>query len=77
MIFKDFRALEKMQSKKKLACFCEGSFLSIGNPLVHEIDRRSMKKEWITKGTKNNLIFLVTMRLWETPVLIPNTMVKT
>ena len=37
--------------------------------------------EWVTgrrpTNLKNNLIFLVAMRLWDTPVPIPNTMVKT
>ena len=40
--------------------------------------RRNIESEGAEHGRrKNNNITLVAMRLWDTPVLIPNTMVKT
>ena len=45
----------------------------------HEVFRRNTEGEGVRGMTdKNgNKTFLVAMRLWDTPVLIPNTMVKT
>ena len=36
-----------------------------------------MNGERAARGLDNFITFLVAMRLWDTPVLIPNTMVKT
>ena len=46
----------------------------------HEVFRRNTEGEGVrgmTDKNGNTKTFLVAMRLWDTPVLIPNTMVKT
>ena len=39
--------------------------------------RKSSREFFTVELSIDNSIFLVAMRFWETPVLIPNTMVKT
>ena len=66
-----------MKKRSKLAYESFGIEADIRRPLIHEINRRFMNGERAARGLDNFITFLVAMRLWDTPVLIPNTMVKT
>ena len=60
---------------------CEMTESGIWRVTEREMFRRNIESEGTEHGrqetTQLNKEFLVAMRLWDTPVLIPNTMVKT
>ena len=59
---------------------CQEMDWDIRRTAEHEVFRRNTEGEGVrgmTDKNGNTKEFLVAMRLWDTPVLIPNTMVKT
>ena len=56
---------------------CQEMDWDIRRTAEHEVFRRNTEGEGSGARTDTTKEFLVAMRLWDTPVLIPNTMVKT